>query len=159
MLYMRRVLLVILVALFAAQLSAAYDKRLVHVLEQLRQLRSAFDEMPEIGGAAVGSSGMPHPFYLLFPYISNLASNADLTAMCRDKSPVVRVMAAMCVLDRKHLAMTSALGLLERDSAKVLVFPYGCSGSAMSVAEIVSMLKKDPDFLAGPKPPNKAPTP
>ena len=156
---MKRVLVFILLLVGVADSSAAYDKRLVYVLEQLRHCRSAFDEAPEIGGEAVGAAGAPHAFYLLYPYVSQFASDADLAAMCRDKSAVVRVMAAKCIVNRKDSAAADALEALSKDSEKLLVFPHGCSGFEMTVAEIVAKLRKEPDFPSAPKEPNQAPEP
>ncbi|WP_069961035.1 hypothetical protein [Lacunisphaera limnophila] len=156
---MKRALLLILLLAGIAESSAAYDKRLVYVLEQLRHCRSAFDEAPEIGGEAVGEGGAPHAFYLLYPYVRQFASDVDLSAMCHDKSPVVRVMAAKCIVNRKNSAVVDHLDDLSNDSEKLLVFPYGCSGFEMTVAEIVAKLKSDPDFPTGPKEPNQTPEP
>lgn len=150
---MKRALMVILLLVGVVESLAAYNQRLIYVLEQLRHCRSAFDETPEIGGEAVGATGTAHTFSLLYPYVSQFASDADLVAMCRDKSAVVRVMAAKCIVNRKRSAAAGALDALSKDSEKLLVFPYGCTGIEMTVAEIVAKLKKDPDFPSAPKGP------
>lgn len=148
---MKRVILFLILLAAAAEASAAYSKRLIYVLEQLRYCRSAFDDAPEIGGEAVGAAGAPHAFHLLYPYVSQFASDADLSAMCRDKSPVVRVMAAKCIVNRKDSAAKDQLDALSKDATKLLVFPFGCSGVEMTVAEIVEKLKQESDFPSAPK--------
>jgi len=155
----KRAFFILLLLVGIAECSAAYDKRLIYVLEQLRHCRSAFDEAPEIGGEVVGASGAPHVFYLLYPYVNQIASDDDLAAMCSDKSAVVRVMAAKCIVNRKNSIAVKALESLSKDSEKLIVFPYGCSGIEMTVAEVVAKLRKDPDFPSGPKEPNQSPEP
>jgi hypothetical protein len=142
----------------AAHCFGAYDKRLVHVLAQLRECKMAFDvELPMVGGAAVGDAATPHEFYLLFPYVSRIASDADLSAMLQDKSPVVRIMAAKCIVQQKDSTLIRALDTLTKDSAKVYVAPFGCGIVQQTVGEVISELRKDPDFLGDPKEPIQPP--
>jgi len=126
----------------------AYDKRLVHVLAQLRDCKMAFDvELPMVGGPAVGYAGTPHEFYLLFPYVRRIASDGDLVAMLRDASPVVRIMAAKCIVQQKDSPLMPELDALTKDADKVYVAPFGCVITKQTVSEVVRELKKDPDFL------------
>lgn len=137
------------------QCFGAYDKKLVHVLEQLRQCTLALhEELPMVGGSAVGNAATPHEFYLLFPYVSTVAGEEDLRAMLRDRSPVVRIMAAKCILKQKDGALRSAVDALAKDSTKVFVAPFGCGILRQSVGEVVAELKKNPDYLGAPKEPN-----
>lgn len=145
---MKRVLLLLTVLLAASTAAAGYDRKLIHVLEQLRQCK--FDEdTPLVGGPAIGAAGEPHEFYLLFPYVDRLASDEDLTAMLRDKSPVVRIMAAKCILGKKYQVddLKESVDILKEDSTKVYVMPFGCVASIQTVSEVVTELKKNPDFL------------
>lgn len=136
----------------AAQCFGSYDKRLVHVLEQLRACKMAFDvELPMVGGSAVGAAATPHEFYLLFPYVSRIASDADLAAMLRDKSPVVRIMAAKCIVQQKESPLIHALDSLTKDTAQVYVAPFGCGILKQTVGEVVAEMKKDSNFLGDPK--------
>jgi hypothetical protein len=151
---MKHALLIVFLLGTVTSASAAYSKGLIYVLEQLRHCQSAFNEAPEIGGEFVGDAATPHAFYLLYPYVSQFSSDQDLIAMCGDKSPVVRVMAAKCIVNRKNSAAESALTSLSKDSTKLMVFRCGCVGFEMTVAEIVGKLKKDPDYPACPKEPN-----
>ena len=135
-----------------AQCFGAYDKRLVHVLEQLRDCKMAFDvELPMVGGSAVGDAATPHEFYLLFPYVSRIAGEADLAAMLRDKSPVVRIMAAKCIVQQKDSSLMRELDALTKDADEVYVAPFGCGILKQTVGEVVRELKKDPSFLGDPK--------
>lgn len=150
---MKKLTLIFLIGIAcAAHCFGAYDKRLVHVLAQLRECKMAFDiELPMVGGAAVGDGAEPHEFYLLFPYISRIASDADLRAMLQDKSPVVRIMAAKCIVQQKDSTLIRDLDALTKDSAKIYVAPFGCGILKQTVGEVIGELKKDPNFLGDPK--------
>lgn len=152
---MKRIILFFLVT--ALPCLAAYDKKLVHVLEQLRACSFALDEeMPMIGGAAVGDRGSPHEFYLLIPYVLQVASDDDLRAMIRDRSPVVRIMAATCILIKEDKELVAELDLLRKDETKLFVAPYGCSILKQSVAEVVADLMKNPRYFEGGEEPNQS---
>ncbi len=149
---MKRLTLIFLIGIACvAHCFGAYDKRLVHVSEQLRQCKMAFDvELPMVGGAAVGDAATPHEFYLLFPYIRRIASDADLSAMLHDKSPVVRIMSAKCIVQQKDSPLMHELDALTKDAERVYVAPFGCGILKQTVGEVVRELKRDPDFLGGP---------
>jgi len=153
---MKRIILFFLVT--ALPCLAAYDKKLVHVLEQLRTCTFAFDEeLPMVGGAAVGAAGTPHEFYLLLPYVLQLASDDDLRGMVRDRSPVVRIMGAACILKKENKDLATELDRLSKDAARIYVAPFGCSVLEQSVAETVAEMKKDPHYFDGAKAPNQPP--
>jgi hypothetical protein len=135
---------------------AAYDKRLVHVLEQLRSCSFTFDEnLPMVGGAAVGDAGSPHEFYLLLPYIIQFAGDEDLRAMLNDRSPVVRIMAAACIVKKEDKQMLADLEPLSKDTTRVYVAPFGCVILKLTVAEVVSEIKKHPRYFEGEEEPNQ----
>lgn len=138
--------------IIASNAAAAYEKKLIYVLEQLRQCKFD-DETPLVGGPAIGYAGHPHEFYLLFPYVDRVASHEDLVAMLRDKSPVVRVMAAKCILGKKYRVgdLKKSVDILEKDTTRVYVMPFGCTATVKTVSEIITELKRDPDFLGDPK--------
>ena len=137
-----------------AQCFCAYEKKLTHVLEQLRECTLTLtEELPLVGGPAVGAAATPHEFYLLFPYVSTVATDEDLRAMLCDKSAVVRIMGAKCILQKKDSVLRDAVDLLAKDSTKVYVAPFGCGILRQSVGEVVAELKKDSDFLGDPKEP------
>ena len=145
---MKRITLLFLI--FVLPCLAAYDKRLVHVLEQLRDCKLSLDEeLPMVGGSAVGAAGAPHEFYLLLPYVLQIASANDLRAMVGDRSPVVRIMAATCILRRDDKELTAALGPLSEDQTKVFVAPFGCAVLKQSVSQIVADIKKHPRYFEG----------
>lgn len=151
---MKRSILLLIALVAASSALAAYDKKLIYVLEQLRQCK--FDEnTPLVGGPAIGYAGIPHEFYLLFPYVDRLASQEDLQAMLRDKSAVVRIMAAKCILGKKEQVgdLKKSVEVLNKDVTKVYVMPFGCVASLQTVSEVVGELQKDPDFLGDPKEP------
>jgi hypothetical protein len=106
----------------------------------------------------VGEAATPHEFYLLFPYVSRIASDTDLSAMLQDKSPVIRIMAAKCIVQQKDSTLIRALDALTKDSAKVYVAPLGCDILQQTVSEVINELKKDPDFLGDPKEPPQTTT-
>ena len=153
---MKRFFLLLVVLLGTSSAPAAYDKKLIYVLEQLRQCKFEADT-PLVGGAAIGYAGVPHEFYLLFPYIDRLASQEDLQAMLRDKSAVVRIMAAKCILGKKERVgdLKKSVEILNKDITKVYVMPFGCVASLQTVSEVVEELQKDPGFLGDPKDPNE----
>lgn len=141
---------------------AAYDPRLIHVLKQLRMCRlSLGEELPMVGGAAVGATGTPHEFYLLLPYILQVAGDADLKAMVRDRSPVVRIMAAACILKKADRSLLGELVPLAKDQAAVFVAPFGCGILKETVAEVVSEMRKHPHYFEseGELNPSSAPAP
>ena len=139
---------------------AAYDKRLVHVLEQLRSCSLALhEELPMVGGSAVGSAGAPHEFFLLLPYVQEESSEDDLRAMLQDRSPVVRIMAAACILKTGEEQLSLLLQPLSKDTAMVFVAPYGCGVLKMTVAEVVHEMKKHPRYFEGEAEPNQPPQP
>lgn len=147
---------VLLLLIMAMPCIAAYDKRLVHVLEQLRSCSLALDEeLPMVGGSAVGYAGTPHEFYLLLPYVQQVSSDDDLRAMLRDRSPVVRIMAAACILKKEGGQLSSDLQPLSKDRAKVFIAPFGCVVLKMTVAEVVSEMKKHPRYFEGEEEPNQ----
>ena len=155
---MKRIILFFLVT--ALPCLAAYDKKLVHVLEQLRTCTFAFDEeLPMVGRAAVGEAGSPHEFYLLLPYVLQVASDDDLRAMVRDSSPVVRIMGAACILKKEDKSLAGELDRLSKDSARIYVAPFGCSFLKQSVAETVAEMMKHPHYFDGAEEPNQAPEP
>jgi hypothetical protein len=155
---MKRIILLFLVTTLPCL--AAYDKKLVHVLEQLRACTFALDEeQPMVGGAAVGAAGSPHEFYLLFPYVLQVASEDDLRAMIRDRSPVVRIMGAACILKKEDKDLAAELDILGKDTATLYVAPFGCAVLKQSVAETVAEMKKTPHYFDGAEEPNQAPEP
>jgi len=138
-----------LLVITAGLCRAAYSPRLVYVLEQLRHCRLAVgDETPMVGGRAVGAAGAPHEFYLLFPYVSRVAQEADIVAMLHDKSPVVRIMGVKCVLNRRWIQVPKPdLDPLLADKTEVFIADVGCEIHKRKVGEIVANLKAAPDFL------------
>jgi hypothetical protein len=154
---MKRITLLFLVV--ALPCFAAYDKRLVHVLAQLRACTLTLDEeLPMVGGAAVGAAASPHEFYLLLPYVLQIASDDDLRAMVRDRSPVIRIMAATCILKKEDKGLSAELDLLSKDAAKVFVVPFGCGVLKQSVAQVVANMKTHPRYFEGEEEP-KIPEP
>jgi hypothetical protein len=141
--------------------SSGYEQSLIYVLEQLRHCQ--FDEKTAlVGGRAIGYAGRPHEFYLLFPYVNSLASHEDLVAMLQDRSPVVRIMAAKCILGKEYQVgdLKKSVDVLGNDKAQVYVMPFGCGAELRTVADVVSELKKNPDYLGDPKEePNQASEP
>ena len=157
-----RLLLATLLVASTLAAEAAYEKKLIHVLEQLRQCQGASPEgiVPMVGGPAVGLGGAPHEFYLLFPYVNRLASEEDLVAMLGDKSPVVRIMAAKCILNRKKTSIAvSKVDVLLKDTTQVCVAPFGCIMFVRTVGDVIGELKKNPEFLGDIKEPNQASEP
>jgi len=137
---------------------ATYDKRIVHVLEQLRSCTMTLDEeLPMIGGAAIGHAGTAHEFYLLMPYFEEISRDDDLRAMLNDRSPVVRIMGAACILKKKDIQWLEYLEPLARDSARVFVAPFGSSILKLTVAEVVREMKVHRSYFEGAEddPPNK----
>jgi hypothetical protein len=134
---------------------AAYSEGLIYVLEQLRHCRFlATEETPMVGGRAIGYAGTPHEFYLLFPYVSHIATEQDLAAMLQDKSPVVRIMGAKCVLKRRWFQFPKpSVEELLKDGVQVFVAPSGCMISKRTVGAVIAELKRNPDFLGDEKPP------
>lgn len=127
---------------------SAYDNRLTHVLEQLRDCQMECDEnLPVVGGPAVGEAAAPHVFYMLIPYVLRIASEEDLKEMLSDKSPVVRIMGAKCAVKRRTPALGKIMDELEKDQARVYVMPYGCGVTKWTVGEVVTELKIHPAFL------------
>jgi hypothetical protein len=152
---MRRILALFL-ALTVPCLSA-YEKRLVHVLEQLRSCSLTLDEkLPMVGGAAIGDVGTPHEFYLLIPYFMQFAGDNDLREMLRDGSPLVRIMAAACILKNEDKRLVFNLEPLATDTAKLYVAPFGCGVLKLTVAELVSEMKTHPRYFEGDEKPNQA---
>ena len=142
--------------LFVAQVFAAYNKRLVHVLEQLRQCKfTSTEELPAVGGPAMGMTNQDHEFYLLYPYVHNLANGEDLKEMLRDPNPVVRVMGAKCILNNDDPDLRKKVTALQADQAAVYVAPFGCTIYKSTVGEVIAALREDPDFLGDPKLPNQ----
>jgi len=134
---------------------SAYDRQLIYVLEQLRQCK--FDDKSSMaGGSAIGHAGRPHEFYLLFPYVASLASHEDLIAMLRDQSPVVRIMAAKCILGKGYQFgdLKKEVDVLENDSTAIYVALVGCCITKETVAQVLKELKKDPHFLGDLRRPN-----
>jgi hypothetical protein len=155
---MRRLFLLFLLS--ALPCFAAYDPRLIHVLEQLRDCRlSLGEELPMVGGAAVGAAGTPHEFYLLLPYVLQVAGDADLKAMVRDRSPVVRIMAAACILKKADRSLRAELEPLAKDRAVVFVAPFGCAILKETVAEVVGEMRKHPRYFEGEEESNPASAP
>lgn len=70
---MKRLITIVCLALGMSAQCSAYDERLIHVLEQLRQCRLDFDEsLPAVGGPAVGAAATPHEFFYYFPTLCDL---------------------------------------------------------------------------------------
>jgi len=159
---MRQLVAVFCVALFfCGQSAAAYDKRLIYVLEQLRQCRLDLEEeLPAVGGPAVGVAATPHEFFLLFPYVVRIASDEDLKEMLADRSPVVRIMGAKCAVMRNVSVLGGAVEEMTKDQAKVYVVS-GCVVTKRTAGEIVTELKIHPTFLEemdeNPKPSETTP--
>jgi hypothetical protein len=130
-----------------AQCAAAYDQRLVHVLDQLRECKDPFYGLPMVGGAAIGDAATPHEFFLLVPYVLRVASEKDLKEMLADKSPVVRIMGAKCAVMRGADGLKNDVDGLLKDQSVVCVAPYGCSIEKSTVGEVIAELKKHPAFL------------
>ena len=131
----------ILVALVVVSVAHAYEKRMRHVVEQLRLLE-------EVGGSAVGYAGTPHDFYLLYRYAAYASSDQDIVDMMRDLNPVVRIMGVKCAVTAPFRKLDSSLiDALLGDDRQLLVGPYGCVFQKMSVGDVVAALKKDPNYL------------
>ena len=145
---MNRFTLVAILFLCVPLNSHGYDRKLIYVLEQLRHCQ--FDDKTAlVGGPAVGYAGRPHEFYLLFPYVSRLASHEDLVSMLADRSPVVRIMSAKCILSKQYQVgdLKKSVDVLAKDKTQVYVIPSGCSPELRTVADVVADLKKDPNYL------------
>ncbi|HLP02998.1 MAG TPA: hypothetical protein VK163_13295 [Opitutaceae bacterium] len=126
----------------------AYSDSLMPSLDRLRQCSFLGNESsPMVGGRAVGYSGAPHEFFLQFPKVAETATTADLRAMLDDPSPVVRIMAAKCIIKKPVPALSSALDALLSDNTKVYVAPYGCTVTEESVGDVIKKLKAKPSFL------------
>ena len=116
---------------------AADNKHLVHVLEQLRSCSIALDEeLSMVGRAAADKAGTP--------YVQQVSSNDDLRAMLKDGNLVVRIIGAANVVKKGDRQLLSDLELLAKDTAKVFVAQFGCNVLKMTVAEVVSEMKKHP---------------
>ncbi len=112
-----------------------------------------------VGGAAIGDAGTPHEFYLLLPYVMQFSGDDDLRAMLKDGSPVVRIMAAACIVKKKDKRLLADLEPLAKDTAKLYVAPFGCGLLKLTVAEVVSEMKKHPRYFEGDEEPNQTPEP
>ena len=141
-----KTVLLIVSFLSAATIGSSYDKRMAHVVEQLRDLQ-------EIGGAAVGYAGTPHDFYLLYRYSWYACTDQDLAEMLHDHSATVRLMGAKCLLTSTFRKVDrSLLNSLDSDTTKIVVGPSGCVFTEMTVADVMTALRKNPDYL-GPREP------
>jgi len=143
-------LLLIGLFLSAATIGISYDKRMTHIVEQVRDLQ-------EIGSDVVGYAGTPHDFYLLYRYAWYASTDQDLVDMLRDRSAAVRLMGAKCVLSSPFRKIDhSLLSPLDSDTTKIVVGPGGCVFTEMSVADVMTALRKNPDYLGRREPrPNR----
>jgi hypothetical protein len=132
--------LVSILSLIFAVTTLNAESSVAHLLVQLRTLTA-------IEGPAVYYAGIPGRFSLLVPYFQNWASDEEVTAMLTDKSPVVRIMGYQCALLRKQLDLEQQMRSLEKDSAEIDYFPFGCVGGKATVGVIVCDLKKNPRLL------------
>jgi hypothetical protein len=136
---------------------SGYSPSLLHVLEQLRHSTGMMREVdqngkvlppkPFVGGFEVGMRGAPGEFFLLIPYFRHQASADDVARMLKDKSPVVRVMAAYLIRtdggDLKNLPLEP----LTNDKAELAVAAGGCVIEDLTVAEVVQRIKENPDYF------------
>lgn len=102
---------------------------------------------PFIGGSSVGYAGGPGEFFLLIPYFRHQASAEDVALMLKDKSPVVRVMAAYLVLGGDKKLKDISLSSLENDKTPLEVAAGGCIVEELTLAELVQRVRKNPDYL------------
>ena len=131
-----------------AGICRAYDMRVAHVVEQLR-------DMQEVGSDAVGYAGAPHGFYLLYQYCWYASTDQDLIEMLRDPSSVVRLMGVKCIVTSPYRKIDrSLLEPLRGDTTKIIVGAGGCVFSQMTVGDVVCQMQRDPDFL-GPREPRR----
>lgn len=153
---MKTIFTAFLVWVFVSQAFAAVNRRLVHVLEQLRQCTFTLrEELPAVGGPAMGVTSQDHEFYLLYPYVHNVATSEDLKEMLRDPNPVVRIMGAKCLVNNDDPELRETVTALQADKAAVYVAPYGCTIYKSTVAEVIAALRADPNFLGDPTLPNR----
>jgi hypothetical protein len=138
---MKTLSVAVLMCCTLASVALGYDRRMRHVVEQLRSL-------DEIGGSAVGYGGIPHDFYLLYQYAAYASTDDDIRAMLRDEHPVVRIMGAKCALTSTFRKIDSALiDVVLNDHRNLMVGPGGCMFERMTVGQVVAQMKKDSDFL------------
>lgn len=133
--------LALTLTLTMAAVAAGYEPRVVHVVEQLR-------ELDQVGGASVGYGGTPHEFFLLFEYCLRASTDGDLVEMLRDPSPVVRIMGAKCILKSPYRQIDRAqVSALLGDPTHIVVGPGGCVFTTMTVGNVVRELLHDPNYL------------
>lgn len=143
-------------AAYAAK-STGYSPSLFHVLEQLRHSvgmvvligedGKAQPQKPFVGGFEVGMGGAPGEFFLLIPYFRHLARVSDVQLMLKDKSPVVRVMAAYLIRTDDGDLKNLPLDLLANDKTVLDVAAGGCVIEELTVAEVVKRIKENPDYF------------
>jgi hypothetical protein len=117
----------------------AEDSGVANLVHQLRTL-------DRVEGSAFGSSARPGRYFLLAPYFIEYASPNEVRTMAQDRCPIVRLMAAQCVVKREDLADID-LDALGSDTQRIMVGRYGCGMSVRSLGEIVREIRGNPDYF------------
>lgn len=129
--------------------SVRYSEPIRYVIEQLRV------EHDEAGvwkaeGRSVNYGGRSGAFSLLFPYVRSRSTPADVFKMLKDPCPIVRLMAAKCILCPTSSYRKEAVDILKGDVEIVYVGPLDDEGGLfekMTVWEAVRRMQGDAKFL------------
>jgi hypothetical protein len=138
-----------LLAAGTLQAAEPYSAKISNVLDQLRQEKSP-DGLPLVSGQRHTYGGKSGAVYLLGPYVYYYATAKDTVQMLGDSSPVLRVLAAKCILLPTSRVRHEAVDVLLMDKTLVRIGPFDFESDSyrtMTVAEVVQELKNDPHFL------------
>ena len=128
----------------------AASERLTYAIEQLRRA-PMIEAKAQVSLAEMSISGYDS-FYLLVRYVATVAIPPDFDVLLEDKSPAVRLAAAMAILKfRKKDMMPSAVDRLLDDHQEIIAFDSSCIPRHMTVGALVAALKRDPGFLDVPR--------
>ena len=117
----------------------------------LNNLRSELKSLPSIEGAAVGYGGVPGRFYLLYSYCVIYGDEKIFSAFLSDDSPIVAAMGGICMLDKYPTRKEEVMMRMKSDQREVLVFPFGCLGTKMTLAALFDKAQADPNFIVAMK--------
>jgi len=126
--------------------AADYSARIRPAISDIRKDISR-DGMPRLQGHSFGYPGHSGAYPLNFPTIYGNATMRDIELMLKDSNPVVRLVAAMVVINRG--LDPNLLSDLAHDSAFLLVGPFPLTKEdfrRMKVSEVLSEMEDDPRF-------------
>ena len=97
--------------------------------------------------AESGLGGNPDSFYLLFLYVSRVATLPEVEAMLLDRSAAVRVVGAMVVLKTWRGMPIRSVDKLLNDKEEIMACDSSCMPSHITVGAVVAGLKGNRDFM------------